>query len=169
MLKTTRLTPSPATTHPFGLPGLLAHTALRALQLIVALVITGIYGRDLHRASQAHEPPDSRWIYAMVVAALAVLAALAFLALAVFRSGGVHRLWPVDGLLFFLWMVLFAVFGNMYLGEDCEGSGACRRMKTGVWFELVGMLLWLGSFGGGVFLFWRERHSRSIFTGRGAV
>lgn len=139
MLKTTRLT-TPTT----PLLSQIGHIALRALQLLIALVITGIYGRDLHRASQAHEPADGRWVYAIVVAALTILTALLFVVPAV-RSA---RLWPVDGLLFFLWMVLFAVFGRLYLGEDCEGSGACGRMKTAVWFDLVGMLLWLGSFVG---------------------
>ncbi|KAH8147679.1 uncharacterized protein LAJ45_08143 [Morchella importuna] len=163
MLKTTRLSSHPP--HPLGLPGLIAHTALRALQLLIALVITGIYGRDLHRASQVHESADSRWVYAMVVAALTILTTLIFLVPAVRCA----RFWPADGALFFLWMVLFAVFGKLYLGEDCEGSGACGRMKTAVWFDLVGMLLWLATFVGGAFLFWKERHSRTIFTGRGTV
>ncbi|KAH0604750.1 uncharacterized protein H6S33_006418 [Morchella sextelata] len=162
MIKTTRPI---TTTHPYGLPGLIAHSALRTIQLLIALVITGIYGRDLAHASQAHEPADSRWVYAMVVAALTILVSLLFLVPAV-RSG---RFWPADGVLFFLWMVLFALFGRLYIGEDCEGSGACHRMKTAVWFDLVGMLLWLGSFVGGAFLFWREKHSRTIYTGRGTV
>lgn len=46
------------------------------------------------------------------------------------------------------WVVLFGIFGKLYLPEDCEGNGECGRMKTGVWFDMLGMIFWFGSFVG---------------------
>lgn len=43
------------------------------------------------------------------------------------------------------YLVLFGIFGKLFIGEDCEGNGKCNRMKTAVWFDLIGMLLWFGT------------------------
>jgi len=46
---------------------------------------------------------------------------------------------------------LLGIFGMLFGRENCRGGGAgeaCRRMKAGVWVDLVGMLLWFASFVG---------------------
>lgn len=43
------------------------------------------------------------------------------------------------------WLILFGIYGKLYIPEDCEGSSACGRMKTAVWFDMLGMILWFFS------------------------
>lgn len=64
---------------PGGLVGVILRTALRVIQMIIALVIAGIYGQDLREAHSAGEPADSRWVFAEVVAGLSTITAIVYL------------------------------------------------------------------------------------------
>lgn len=64
---------------PGGLFGIILRTALRAIQMIIALVIAGIYGQDLREAHSANEPADSRWLFAEVVAGLSIITTIVYL------------------------------------------------------------------------------------------
>lgn len=64
---------------PGGLIGVILRTALRIIQMIIALVIAGIYGQDLRKAQSANEPADSRWVFAEVVAGLSIITAIVYL------------------------------------------------------------------------------------------
>lgn len=66
-------------TRPGGLVGVILRTALRIIQIIIALVIAGIYGQDLRKAHSAGEPADSRWVFAEVVAGLSTITAIVYL------------------------------------------------------------------------------------------
>lgn len=153
------------TSSPGGLVGLILRITLRVLQIVVALVIAGFYGRDLHTASQRGEGADSRWVYAEVIAAFSIITAGAYL-LPFVKA---WKVWPWDAVLFIFWVALFGTFGDIYIAKDCKGNGGCNNMKTAVWFDLIGMLLWFISALAGAFMWYKERHSRSMFTGRAAV
>ena len=43
-------------------------TALRALQLLLALVVAGLYGGDLNRASKAGQDGPSDWVRSLCLA-----------------------------------------------------------------------------------------------------
>lgn len=43
------------------------------------------------------------------------------------------------------WLILFGIFGKMYLPEDCEGASGCQSMKAAVWFDMLGMIFWFSS------------------------
>ena len=45
-------------------------TALRALQLLLALVVAGLYGGDLNRASKAGQDGPSEWVSSLRLAML---------------------------------------------------------------------------------------------------
>jgi hypothetical protein len=81
-----------------------------------------------------------------------------------------HRLLtPWDIILFFFWIVVFGIFGNMYIYENPEGNGGVKRMKDAVWVDLVNMLLWLLSVVAGAVAWWNGRGNRSLHTGRAHV
>ena len=69
----------------------------------------------------------------------------------------------------FFWLVVFGIFGKMYIREDPEGDAGIQRMKNAVWVDLVNMLLWLVSAVYGAVLFFKNKPTRSLFTGRATV
>jgi hypothetical protein len=72
-----------------------------------------------------------------------------------------------DAILFFLWIVLFGVFGNMFIKENADGDWSVQRMKNAVWVDFGSALLWLITAVVVTWLWRRERSSRTTFTGRG--
>jgi hypothetical protein len=69
-----------------------------------------------------------------------------------------------------LWVALFGLFGNMYIGENPspEQSGL-QRMKNAVWVDLTNMLLWLVTAIWGTVAFFMHRGGRTLHTGRAKV
>jgi len=148
-----------------GLMGVIARTTMRALQILISLVIAGLYGADLNEATKNHEKAHSAWVFAEIVAGFSIITACVYLLPFI----GSYRFFAVDSVLFLFWTALFGTFGKMYIQRDCKGNSACGKMKAAVWFDLIGMLLWFISAVAGAFMFWRARHSRSMYTGRAAV
>jgi len=122
-------------------PHLYANIITRALITIISFVVIGFYARDVDVARRAGQSVDGRWGYAVAVAVLSIIACLIHIVPSI-RS---RKLFPVDLLLFFLWVVLFGIFGKLYIGRDCHHNASCNRMKVAVWFDLAAMLLWLFS------------------------
>jgi hypothetical protein len=52
---------------------------LRATQILVGLVVAGLYATELHSFGRRHEKADSRWVYAEVVAGLSIITAAIYL------------------------------------------------------------------------------------------
>jgi hypothetical protein len=67
------------TTSPGGLTGAVLRTALRVSQIIIALVVAGLYGKGLNDADKADRKADSAWIYAEVVVGLSIITAVVYL------------------------------------------------------------------------------------------
>lgn len=134
--------------------------------MIIALVIAGIYGQDLRKAHSVNEPADSRWVFAEVVAGLSIITAIVYLVPAIKSTK--YFAWDVvllyvprcyyyawnlwcfeDGIVNMVnslfWLILFGIFGKMYLPEDCEGASGCQSMKAAVWFDMLGMIFWFSS------------------------
>ncbi|KAF8543201.1 hypothetical protein BDD12DRAFT_915968 [Trichophaea hybrida] len=148
------------TSPPGGLVGVISRSTLRISQILVSLVIAGLYGRDISAGNTT-----AAWVFAEVVAGLSIVVAIIYL-LPFIRS---FKFFFVDVVLFLFWTGLFGAFGNRYIKTDCKKDGDCGRMKTAVWFDLIGMLLWFVSGVVGVFAFLREKHNRSMYTGRAGV
>ena len=68
-----------------------------------------------------------------------------------------------------LFTALFGLFGKMFIHEDPEGNAGTIRMKNAVWVDLVNMILWLLSSLYGVGMFFKNRSTRSMHTGRAEV
>ncbi|KAG0633921.1 hypothetical protein HOY80DRAFT_1012744 [Tuber brumale] len=138
---------------------------LRILQILISLAASGIYGRDLQSATRKGERADPRWVFAEVVVGVSIVLAIVYL-LPFVRS---FRMFYLDGIVFLFWVVLLGIFGMLFGRVDCRGAGDCRRMKGGIWVDVVGVLLWFATFVGGGVMWWKDRHGRSIYTGRGSV
>lgn len=89
----------------------IASLALRVLELISAAVVAGIIGKNLRYADEANARPAKRMIYTEVVAGLSILAAIILLLPMTFA----FSLWPVDILLFILWIVAFGLLQGEFL------------------------------------------------------
>ncbi|KAF2764323.1 hypothetical protein EJ03DRAFT_33120 [Teratosphaeria nubilosa] len=150
-----------------GLPGALLRIVLRFLQFVFALTVAGLYGVDLHHATQRHAYTDGKWVYAEVCAGLAAVTVL------VYAVPFLKSFWAFgwDWIMFVLWTALFGVFGKIYIGAHPtpEQHGQIR-MKHAVWIDLINMLLWLITASYSTLIFFRARRDgRTLHTGRAKV
>ncbi|MCJ1412964.1 hypothetical protein MMC19_007065 [Ptychographa xylographoides] len=148
-----------------GFLGFIVHTVVRFFQFVLALTVIGLYGTDLNNARIAHVYADGKWVYAVVVAVLAAVTALVFM-VPFFKT---YKAFPWDFIVCFLWVVVFGIFGNLYIRENAEGDAGIQRMKNAVWVDLANMLLWLISALFGLFMFFKFRGGKSLHTGRATV
>ncbi|KFY00379.1 hypothetical protein V490_01382 [Pseudogymnoascus sp. VKM F-3557] len=145
----------------------LAFGVVRFIQFILALTVCGLYGVDVTSMRKAHVHTDGRWAYAIVVGTFSAITALIYLIPVTMRKMSILFVWDV--LLLFFWIVLFGIFGKLFIKEDAEGNKDIQRMKNAVWVDLINMLLWLAtSISVGIYWF-KHRHNRSQFTGRAVV
>ncbi|KAF2492763.1 hypothetical protein BU16DRAFT_466127 [Lophium mytilinum] len=147
--------------------GAILRLIARLLQFVLALTVAGLYGVDLHNAHKAHVYADSKWVYAEVVAGISAITALVYtLPIPMIKP---WFLWPLDTLIFILYMALFGTFGKMYINENPEGDAGITRMKHAVWVDLVNMLLWFFTAVYGAVIFVMHRRGRTLHTGRAQV
>jgi len=139
---------------------------LRFIQLVFAVTVCGLYGVDLHNAHNAGIAADPKWVYAEVVGGLSAVTCLIYF---VPLTMGIPFIFVWDFLLCFMWIVLFGIFGKLYINENPEGDAGIQRMKNAVWIDLVNMLLWLISAVLMLGYWWKTRRTRSQFTGRAHV
>jgi hypothetical protein len=131
------------------------------LQFVMAAAVAGLYGVDITN-DLANEPcdVDSRWVYAVVMAALSMVASLIHIWLLCLRKLLVVTEFIGDSILLYvfpfhltqdcrlfadrrlpyslLWLVLFGIFGKIYIG-----GGHTGRMNHAVWVDLLNLFLWL--------------------------
>ncbi|KAK4624619.1 hypothetical protein CLAFUW4_05325 [Fulvia fulva] len=154
-----------------GLVGGILRGLLRFFQFVLALTVCGLYGVDLHHASQAPNGyADSKWVFAEVVAGLAAFTIILYASLGCCMPTLSEKLFGWDWVLFILWTAVFGLFGSIYIHADPspEQHGQ-QRMKNAVWVDLVNMLLWLVSAIYATLIFFKGRHGRTMHTGRAKV
>jgi len=144
----------------------IAFSILHFFQLILALTVCGLYGVDLHAANKQRKYSDGKWVYAEVVASLSAFTAVLYMIPFVMK---VPMLFVWDTILFILWVALFGLFGNMYIKANPQGDSGIQRMKNAVWVDLVNMLLWLISALCMAAYWFKNRDTRTTFTGRAHV
>ncbi|KAF2795165.1 hypothetical protein K505DRAFT_17550 [Melanomma pulvis-pyrius CBS 109.77] len=142
--------------------GSAARILIRIFQFIMGIVVIGLYAQDLDKARKAGKYVDSKWVYAVFCGSFGALMSLVFM-MPLIKS---WMFFGVDFLAFFFYMVLFGIFGKMYIKENPEGNKGIIRMKNAVWIDLVNMLLWIGTAIYGAFVFWKARTARTTFTSR---
>lgn len=85
--------------------------SLRIGELIFSTVVTGITGSYLHSVKAESAWTKKRFIYTEVIAALGIFVSL--LLLLPFTWSFIH--WPVDFLMFILFMVAFGLLADVFL------------------------------------------------------
>ncbi|KAL6889994.1 UDP-glucose,sterol transferase [Trichoderma evansii] len=130
--------------HNSGHHGICARITLRIFQFVLAVITAALYGIDLASWAHTSEKADPNWIYAEVVAALSALTGVAHCFFTI--TSVTWCVW--DGVLFLLWLVLAAVFGQIIFlvrGETNQEDFSMRNMKAAFWIDLFSMLLWLAT------------------------
>lgn len=140
------------------------HLLLRLFQLIMALVVIGLYASDLHSASKGGHDLHPAWIYAVFCGSISALLALVWM-IPAFKS---WVFFYTDSLVFFFWVVCFGIFGKKFLNRDVKGKDE-NEMQRAAWIDMVNMLLWFISAAWGAFVFWKFRKERTPHTGRGEM
>lgn len=168
----------------------LANILLRTFQLIVGLVIIGLYGVDLNRARREDKYTDGKWVhstdplsippelarlitfvqvFAVVCGTLSAVTAITDGLIGVFlsyRSVALTFAW--DFVLMILFTALSGIFGTMFVGEKTEMEWGIHRMKVAVGFDLAGLVLWFAT--GVLGLWWtlaERRGAGRVAAGRG--
>lgn len=130
---------------------------VRGLQFVLGLVIVGLYGhrvdkqhRDAQENGGSHFSPE--WVFGLIVAGLSSITAVVFAVAAPFGAVSnrckTSRLFSWDLTLFLLWIVVFGIFGGIFLHRDSDDSykGSNTTVeKSAVWVDLVNAILWLTS------------------------
>lgn len=137
---------------------------LRFFQLIMALVVIGLYASDLHSASKGGHGHHPAWVYAVFCGSFSALFALIWM-IPIIKS---WVFFYFDAVIFFFWVVCFGIFGKKYLNRDLKGQDE-KEMQRAAWIDMVNMLLWFISAAHGGFVFWKFRKERTPHTGRGEM
>jgi hypothetical protein len=145
---------------PGGKLGSIVALLVRLIQVILGITVIGLYAQYLDRARRAHVYQDGKWVFATVTGAVS-----AFVAMLHFVPRLGRIIWPADVLLWFCWLVVFGIFGKMYITEDPEGDAGVQRMKNAVWIDLINMLLWFLTASAGIALFFLAKRKRTLHTG----
>lgn len=132
-------------------PGSIFRILMRFFQLIMGIVVIGLYAQDLRRAHAAGVKYDSKWMYATITGTLASFWAI----VCMFPLVKSWFLFGIDFVMFILYVAAFGIFGKMYIHEDPEGDGGVARMKNAVWVLLTNMILWFITFVYGAVIFWK--------------
>ncbi|KAI1128861.1 hypothetical protein F5Y10DRAFT_166792 [Nemania abortiva] len=127
----------------------------RALQLIFALVVVGLYGSRVNSDRSAGNPQASQWVYALFIASLSAITSVLFAIPQPFVK--TSRLFAWDFVLFILWIAVFGVFAVLFLHmphDDAHKWYQGTRVSTmrhAVWIDLVNAVFWLITGGYGCF------------------
>lgn len=116
---------------------------LRALQLIFASVVAGLYGIDLAHFTNINAHADAEWVYAEFVATVSAITCLIFS-----LKASIHVVWSVlDATIFVLWLAQVGVFGSIFYptvrSGYAESTLSVSRMRAAVWIDLANLVLWL--------------------------
>jgi len=145
-----------------GFIGFIVHSVVRFFQFIFAITILALYGVDITNQRHANGHADGRWVYGLVVALLSAITALIFM-VPFFKT---YKAFGWDVLLFFFWVIVFGIFGHLYIPTSPYNDS---RERSAVWIDLINMLLWLISALFGLLMFFRSRNGKSLHTGRATV
>ncbi|KAL2868514.1 MARVEL domain-containing protein [Aspergillus lucknowensis] len=136
----------------------LAALLLALAQFAFGLAVIGLYSQDINAARDNGDSAPSRWVYAVVTGFLSMSSAFCYLLLGWWwkkrskpafsaRQGLFLPLFVWEGVLIILWLVVFGIFGEMYIGvyhvggKD-GGENKVTRMRRAVWVDLACLVFW---------------------------
>ncbi|KAL4872468.1 hypothetical protein BDV12DRAFT_193557 [Aspergillus spectabilis] len=134
---------------------------LALCQFAFGLAVIGLYSQDINAARDRGDSAPSRWVYAVVTAFMSTVTAVLYLVLGWWwrkrskpsfsgRQGLHLPLFAWEGVLVILWLVVFGIFGEMYIGVyhvggKEGGESKVTRMRRAVWVDLACLVFWVGS------------------------
>jgi len=148
----------------------IASMALRIGELAFAAVVLGITSEYLHAVRNVGDWHKKRFIYTDVVACLSIILSLFWLL--PFAGGFIH--WPVDLILFILWIVAFGLLvafigplncGSVFHWGDITQSGGCQKWKADVAFAFLSAIFWLASALLGLYFVHKHRTRGAVADG----
>ncbi|KAL4961817.1 MARVEL domain-containing protein [Aspergillus stella-maris] len=153
-------------------------TALAVLQFAFGLAVIGLYSQDINSAQNNGDALPSRWVYAVVTAFLSTVTALLYIILGWWwtkrskpsfseRDSLFLPLFAWESVLVILWLVVFGIFGEMYIGVyhvggKEGGEGKLTRMRRAVWVDLACLVFWILSGTWRGVRWWKERNGGSF-------
>jgi hypothetical protein len=124
---------------------------LRLGELAFAAVVLGVNSSYIHSADNAHAHIPARFIFAEVVAVIAVIASLILL-IPTFEN---VVAWAWDVIMMILWFAVFGLLVDWFGASSCGGvfnwSGitsnddSCHKWKAAEAFSFLSALFWLAS------------------------
>jgi len=123
---------------------------LRLGELAFSATVAGLTGQYLHAEKHESAWSKKRFIYTEVVAAIGILFSLLFLL--PFMASFVH--WPVDFLLFAMFMIAFGLLANFIGPMNCgsiwnwhgiTGKQTCSKFKADLAFCFLASIFFLAS------------------------
>ncbi|KAL4808731.1 hypothetical protein BDV18DRAFT_133057 [Aspergillus unguis] len=136
----------------------LLSTILAITQFAFGLAVIGLYSQDINSAHDDGNSAPAKWVYAVVTAFVSTVTATLYLLLGWWwnkrskdsfsqRSGLYLPLFAWECVLVILWLVVFGIFGEMYIGVyhvggKEGGDSKVTRMRRAVWVDLACLVLW---------------------------
>jgi len=142
---------------------------LRIGELAFSATVAGLTGEFLHAQKNAPASSKKRFIYTEVVAAIGILFALLFLF--PFASSFIH--WPMDFILFALFMVAFGLLANFIGPMNCGSiwhwgnitdKGTCNKFKADLAFTFLASIFFLVSALLGIYVVHKRRRGTTTST-----
>ena len=139
---------------------------LRIGELAFSTVVTGLTGSYLHSIRGESAWNKKRFIYTEIIAALGILVSLIFL----FPLTWSFIHWPVDLLMFILFMVAFGLLadfigplncGSVWNWHGITGKSTCSKWKADVAFTFLASIFFLASALLGMWVVYRRRPATS--------
>jgi len=136
--------------------------ALRIGELAFSATVAGLTGEYLHAAKHQSAWSKKRFIYTEVVAAIGILFSLLFLL--PFAASFIH--WPIDFVLFILFMVAFGLLANFIGPMNCGSiwhwgnitdKGTCNKFKADLAFCFLASIFFLASALLGIYVVHKRR------------
>lgn len=144
--------------------------ALRIGELAFSATVAGLTGQYLHAEKHQSAWSKKRFIYTEVVAAIGILFSLLFLL--PFAASFIH--WPMDLLLFALFMIAFGLLANFIGPMNCgsiwnwdgiTGKATCSKFKADLAFCFLASIFFLASGLLGLYVVHKRRRGTTTTTG----
>ncbi|KAK2756581.1 hypothetical protein FQN54_005474 [Arachnomyces sp. PD_36] len=154
----------------------LLEAVLRFFQIIFGITVIGLYAQVVDKVENWEDDFDGRidfrlaksYPYTVAIGVISVISAIIYLILPIFLPRLLRLpLFFYDLFLFFNWVIVFGIFGNIFLKIDpfwfdVEGGADLKRMRDACYIDMINMLLW---FVGGVWAGIRWRKGRNGGSG----
>jgi len=143
--------------------------ALRIGELAFSATVAGLTGSYLHAQKDQSAWSKKRFIYTEIVAAIGILFSLLFLL--PFTASFIH--WPMDLLLFAMFMVAFGLLANFIGPMNCgsiwnwngiTGKATCDKFKADLAFCFLASIFFLASALLGIWVMHKRRTTHTTKT-----